>query len=63
MVPMHEEAPLGNPVRLIIELIRHHLIEIFQLLILKDLRVEPCDPVYRIPSHNGKVGHLHLPVP
>ena len=33
-VSMKKESSLGDTVRLIVELLRHHLVEVFQLLLL-----------------------------
>ena len=60
---MHQETSLGNSIGLIIELLRHQLIEIFQLLILQNLRMQPCHTIDRISRHNRKMRHLHLTVP
>ena len=59
---MHEESSLGNSVCFIIEFLRHHVVEIFQLLMFENLCVKSCHTVYRISRYNGKMCHLHLTV-
>ena len=61
-VPVHEETSLGDTVCLVVELLRHHLVEVLQLLVLQDLCVKPCHAVYGKACHDGKVCHAHLSV-
>ena len=61
-VSMKEEPSLGNAVCLVVELLRHHLIEVPKLLLFQNLRVKPCNAVYREAAHDGKVCHPHLSV-
>ena len=61
-VCMEKESSLCDTVCLVVELLRHHLIEISQLLILQDLCVEPCNTVYRIACNNGQMCHFYLSV-
>ena len=39
-ISVKKETSLGNTIRLIVEFLWHHLIKIFEFLILEDLRVE-----------------------
>src|SRR5699024_9306493 len=45
-VPMCEETSLCDTVCLVVELLRHHLIEVSKLLRLQNIRMEPCNTVY-----------------
>ena len=60
---MHQETSLGDTVGLVIKLLRHQLIEVLKLLILKDLRMQPCNAVDRVTRHDREMRHLHLAVP
>ena len=59
---MEKESSLGDAVGLIVELIGHHLVEVFELPLLKDLGVEPCHTVYGETGADGKVCHPYLSV-
>ena len=61
-VRMHQETSLCNTVCLVIEFLRIHLVEIFQLLFFQDLGMQSCNTVYRITAGDCQVGHLHLSV-
>ncbi len=61
-VAVKKEPTLSDSVGLIIELLRHHLVEVLKLLILQDLCVKPCHTIYRIACSDCKVSHLHLSV-
>ncbi len=61
-IAMKQEASLGNSVSFVVEFLRHHLVEILQLLILQNLRVKPCYTIDRIAGSDGQMSHLHLAV-
>ena len=61
-VPMKKETSLGDAVCLIIELLRHHLIEILQLLFLQNFCMQSCNTVYRITGCNCQMSHLYLSI-
>ena len=61
-IAVKQESSLGNPVRLVVELPGHHLIEVFQFLLFQNLRVESRDAVYRITGCNRQVRHFYLSV-
>ena len=59
---MSQETSLGNAIGLVVELLRHHLVEIFQLLMFEDLRVQSRNTVHGIACRDRQMGHLHLSV-
>ena len=59
---MKKETSLGDTVRLVVELLRHHLIEVTKLLFLKDLCVKLRNTVYREAADDCKVSHADLSV-
>ena len=59
---MSKETSLCDTVCFVVELLRHHLIEILQLLILEDLGMKACNTVYRVACNDRKVSHLNLSV-
>ncbi len=61
-VAVQQESSLGNPVCLIVETLREHLIEIMQFFVLQDLCVEPGHTIHGIAGYNGHMGHLHLSI-
>ncbi len=61
-IAVQEEAPLRNAVRLVVELLRHHLVEVLQHVLLKDLRVQRRDAVHRVAADDGEVSHVDLSV-
>ena len=61
-IPMEQESSLCDAVRLIVELFRHHFIEISQLLLFQDFRMEPCHAVDRVAGYDSEVCHFHLSV-
>ena len=61
-VRMHKETSLCDTIRLVIEFLRHHLIEIFQFLVLQDLCMQLCNTVDRIACNDRKMCHLNLTV-
>ena len=61
-VAVKEETSLCYTIGLIVELLRHHLIEILKLLLLKNLCVELCNTVYRKSCCDCKMSHLDLSV-
>ena len=61
-VSVKKETSLGDTVRLIVELLRHHLIEVTQFLFLKDLCVELRNAVYGEAADDRKVSHADLSV-
>ena len=61
-VAMKKESSLGNAVRLVVELLREHLVEVAQLLVLQNLGVQSCHAVYGVACHDGQMCHLHLAV-
>ena len=61
-IAVKQETSLCDTICLIIELLWHHLIEIFQFLMLQDLSMKLCNTVYRVTCCDCKVCHLHLSV-
>ena len=61
-ISMCKETSLCNSVCLVIKLLRHHLIEIFQLLFLKNFCMKLCNTVYRESCNNCHVRHTNLSV-
>ena len=61
-VSMCEETSLCDSVCLIVEFLRHHLIEIFQFLFLKDLCMKLCNTIYRESCNDCHVSHTNLSV-
>src|SRR5699024_7261810 len=59
---MKQETSLCNTVCLIIKLLRHHLIEIFELLFLQNLCVQSRNTVDRVACHDCQMCHLHLSI-
>ena len=57
---MHKESSLSNTVGLVIELLGHHLIEILEFSLLKDLGMELGNTVYGMAAHDRKMSHLDL---
>ena len=61
-VAVCKETSLGDSVCLVVELLRHHLIEVSELLRLQDVRVEPCHAVYGEACDDRHIRHAHLAV-
>ena len=61
-ISMKKETSLGNTICLIIELLRHHLIEVLKLLILQDLCMKLGNTIYRKACCDCKMCHLNLSV-
>ncbi len=61
-VSVKQESSLRNTVCLVVELARIHLIEIFQLLVLENLRVQLRNTVYAVACNNCQMRHLNLTV-
>ena len=61
-VAVKQETALSDAVGLVIELLRHHLIEVLQLLMLQDLGVQSRHAVYREAGYDSQMSHLHLSV-
>ena len=61
-VSVKKETSLGDTVRLVVELLRHHLIEVTKLLFLKDLCVELRNAVYGEAADDREVSHADLSV-
>ena len=61
-VSVKQEPSLSNTVGLIVELLRHHLVEILKLLFLKDFRMKLGHAVDGIAAHNSQMSHAHLSV-
>ena len=61
-IAVKKESSLCNAIGLVVELFRHHLIEILKLLLLKNLCVKLCNTVYREARSDCKVSHLNLSV-
>ena len=61
-ISMCKETSLCDTVCLIIELLRHHLIEVFQLLMFQDFRVKLRHTVYRESCNDRHICHAHLAV-
>ena len=61
-VAVKQETSLCDTVRLVVEFVRIHLVEILQFLFFQDFRMQPCNTVYRIAACNGQMSHLNLAV-
>ncbi len=61
-ISVKQETPLSDTVGLVIKLLRHHLVEITELLILQNLCVQGSHAVYGIACRDSQMGHLHLSV-
>ena len=61
-ITMKKESSLCDTISLIVELLRHHLIEIFKLLILQNLCVKLGNTIYREACSYGKMSHLNLTI-
>ena len=61
-VAMQQETTLGDTVCLIVKFLRHHLVEIFQLLIFQNLGVKFCHTVDGISGYDRQMRHLDLTV-
>ena len=59
---MQKESSLCNTIGLIIELLRTHLIEVLQLSLLQNLRMQLCYTVYRERTGDCQMCHLNLSV-
>ena len=59
---MKQKSSLRNTICLVVEFLRHHLVEILQLLLLQDLGVQSCNAVYRVACCNRQMCHLNLSV-
>ena len=62
LVSVKEEASLGDAVGLVVEFLRHHLIEVLQLLILQNLGMKLCNAVYGEAGNDGEMRHFYLAV-
>ncbi len=61
-VPVGKETSLCDAVCLVVELLRHHFIEIPQFLMFQDLRMEFRDAVYGEARDDRHICHAHLTV-
>jgi len=61
-VCMKEETSLSDTVGLVVEFLRHHFIEVSQLLILQDFCVQTGNTVYRVACCDCQMCHLHLSI-
>src|SRR5699024_2254637 len=61
-VSVKKETSLGDTVGLVVELLRHHLIKVFQLASLQDLSMKTCNTVDRIAADDRQTCHMHLSV-
>ena len=61
-IRMQQETSLCDAVCLVVEFLGHHLVEIFEFLMLQDLRVQSCHAVDRITGCDREMRHLNLPV-
>ena len=61
-ITVKQETSLCDTIGLVVELLWHHLIEVFQFLILQNLCMKLCYTVYRVTCCDCKVCHLHLSV-
>ena len=61
-IAVREETSLRDTVRLVVELLRHHLIKILELLMLQDLCMELGNTVYGESGDDRHIRHAHLPI-
>ena len=59
---MQQKSSLRDPVRLIIKLLRHHLIEVLEFSLFQDLRMKFRHTVHGIAADNRQMCHLDLVV-
>ena len=59
---MKEETSLGDPVSLVVELLRVHIVEVLQRMFLQDLGMKSCDTVYGEAGADSHISHLDLSV-
>ena len=59
-IAVQEESSLGDAVCLVIELLRHHLIEVAQLTVLEDFSMQSCNTIYGEAAHDRHIGHADL---
>ena len=62
LVSVKQETSLCDTVCLVVEFLRHHFVEIFQFLFLKDFCMKFCNTVYRVACNNCKMCHFDLSV-
>ena len=62
LITVQKEPALRDSIRLVVELLRHHFVEILQRLLLQDLRVQLCDAIDRVARNNRQVRHPHLSI-
>ena len=63
VVTVHQPSAEGNPVCLVVELLRINIIEWLQLGFLQDLRMKSCHSIDRITVMNINVRHMHKIIP
>ena len=61
-IAVSQKSSLGNAVCLVVEFLRHHFIEIFQLLVLQNLCMEFCHAVYGKSRDNSHIRHADLTI-
>ena len=61
-IAVEQESSLCDTIRLIAEFLRHHVIEILQNVLLKDLRVKRCNAVDRMAADDREIRHADLTV-
>ena len=62
LVSVKQETSLCDTVCLVVEFLRHHFIEIFQFLFLKDFCMKFCNTVYRVTCNDCKMSHFYLSI-
>ena len=61
-VSMKQETSLGDAVRLIVEFIRHHVVEIVKHVFLQDFRVQGGHAIYGMAADNRQERHTDLAI-
>ena len=61
-ISVFQETSLGDTVGLVVEFLRHHLIEIFKLLFFQDLGMQTGNTVYGVTAYDSQMSHLYLAV-
>ena len=62
LVSVKKESSLCDTVCLIVEFLRHHLVEIFQLLIFQNFCMKSCNTIYREACNDCKMSHFNLTI-
>ena len=59
---MKQKTSLSDTVCLVVEFLRHHFVEVFQFLFLKDFCMKFGNTVYRVTCNDCKMSHFYLSI-